>query len=137
MSFLTPTSNKRLRNRHVIHFVDNNGALGALVKGYSSVEDCIKLSSDYWLRAAARRVFLYVDRVESKSNVSDEPSRLKTNGLMHELGAVFDEPNLSYLDSPAPDRDPCRWFGNEASRAQTVASLHAEIYPTSTQPGLA
>jgi len=106
------------------------------VKGYSSVEDCIKLSSDYWVRAAARRVFLYVDRVESKSNVSDEPSRLKTDGLMHELGAVFDEPNLSYLDSHAPDRDPCRWFGNKASWAQTVASLHAEIYPTSTQPGL-
>lgn len=32
-----------LADREVIHFVDNSAALGALVKGYSSVEDCVKI----------------------------------------------------------------------------------------------
>ena len=84
------------------------------MKGYSKVQDCIKISSDYWLRAAAARMYVYLDRVESKSNVSDDPSRLCCDELMAKLHAVWDEPNLKFLGSPFPHRNPAHWFGNQA-----------------------
>jgi len=128
------TWQQRLQNRHVIHFVDNSAALAALVKGYSSKDDCIKLSSDYWLRAASGKVYIYVDRVESKSNISDEPSRLCFDKLMPELGAVYDPPVLNYLDSPAPLRDPTTWFGSSDRWRKIIADLHAGIFPTTPDP---
>jgi hypothetical protein len=127
------TWSTKLANRHIIHFVDNNGALGALVKGYSKVEDCIKLASDYWLRAASHRVFTYVDRVESKSNLSDGPSRFYVEHL-EALGATFVEPNLTYLSSPAPPRDPSEWFGTPERWTQDIQKLHHTIFPAATRP---
>jgi len=125
----------RLRNRHVIHFVDNSAALGALVKGYSKVQNCIKLASDYWLRAAAHRIYVFIDRVKSKSNISDEPSRLEFSKLMVELGASWVEPNLSLLAERAPARDPTVWFNTPEQWEQTVRKLHDEVLAAPTTPG--
>ena len=127
------TWSAKLANRHVIHFVDNNGALVALVKGYSKVGDCIKIASDYWLRAASHRVFTYVDRVESKSNLSDGPSRFDVK-LVESLGAKFIEPNLTYLGCPAPPRNPGEWFGTPARWSQDIQKLHKQLFPAATHP---
>ena len=66
-----------LADRHVIH-VNNNASLAALVTGYSKVTDCIKLAADYWLRAAAYRVYSYMDRVESKATLLTNPQGLSS-----------------------------------------------------------
>ena len=106
------TFHKFLSDMDVIHFVDNNPALGALVKGYSNKSDAIRVVADYWLRAAAQKLSPYIDRVESKSNVSDEPSRPDvTQCLMRDLKARFVPPALHVLKLQEESRDPSLWFG--------------------------
>ena len=80
-----------LADRQVIHFVDNNAAAAGLVKGYSPTQDSSPLVGEYWLRAASARADIYVERVESKSNLSDGPSRLNFH-LMKRLQARFHPP---------------------------------------------
>ena len=120
------TWEKQLTDTDLIHMVDNNTALSVLVKNYSTNEDCVKIASDFWLRAAKIRCNPWVDRVESDSNISDDPSRQNVKGLMSEIGAVFDEPVLSYLSSPVPSRSPADWFGNAAHRRALLLSLAAK-----------
>ena len=75
-------------------------------------------------------MFIYVDRVESKSNISDEPSRLVTDGLMLALGAKQVEPNLQFLDSPVPSRNPEEWFGNIDSWKAEAQLLYEKLFPS-------
>ena len=69
------TWSKQLSNSQLIHFVDNDSAAAGLVRGYSPRTDSSPLIGDYWLVAAAHGIDVYIDRVESKSNLSDGPSR--------------------------------------------------------------
>lgn len=80
-----------LADRQVIHFVDNNAAASGLVKGYSPTQDSSPLVGEYWLRASSARADIYIERVESKSNLSDGPSRLNFH-LMKRLQARFHPP---------------------------------------------
>ncbi len=64
-----------LADQPLIHFIDNDSALAALVKGYSPKRDSSRVVGDYWLLAAKFKIFVYIDRVESKSNVADGPAR--------------------------------------------------------------
>ena len=75
-----------LSDTHLIHFVDNDSALACLVRGYSPKSDSCALVGLYWLTAAKHRVASYIDRVESKSNLSDGPSRFDTD-LLSRLGS--------------------------------------------------
>jgi hypothetical protein len=106
-----------LEERDVIHFVDNNSALGALVKGYSSKEDAIKIVAEYWLRAMKHRMLIYVDRVESKSNIADDPSRMNEFQVLPSLGATFREPVLSSLVRKEGS-NPELWFGGLEQHAR-------------------
>ena len=65
-----------LEDRNVIHFCDNSAALGALVKGYSPNGDFLHMAGDYWLRCAKLKCCVVIYKVESKSNIADEPSKL-------------------------------------------------------------
>ena len=58
-----------------IHFIDNNGALGALVNGSSSVEEQDIIVGDTWSRIAELDVMSWFDRVDSASNPVDGLSR--------------------------------------------------------------
>ena len=69
------TWSSELAGRDVLHFVDNDGAASSLVKGFSPKQDTSALAGEYWVLAATRRINLYIDRVESKSNLADGPSR--------------------------------------------------------------
>jgi hypothetical protein len=63
-------------------WIDNSGAIGGLVKGYSGVPDCARIINMF--RFAVARVgpqSLYIDYVPSESNPADIPSRL------HEMDA--------------------------------------------------
>ena len=132
-----------LSDRYLIHFIDNSAALGALVKGYSPSEDNIKIVGDYWLRAASRKLFIYCDRVESKSNISDDPSRLNIEGVMSSIGATYWPPCLTFLEQPAPNRDPTQWFGGteRVGHLRTAlfarlaaASSSSKFFPTNNPP---
>lgn len=111
----------QLSSRNMIHFVDNSAALGCIVRGCSSTEDLVKIACDYWLRAASRKMCIYTDRVESDSNFSADTYRLNEHGIMEKIGAVFDEPNLQYLNGPGPSRDACQWFGG-SDRLQAISA---------------
>ena len=64
-----------LKSADVIHFVDNQGALGILVSGSSSNPPMGKLAHDTAAAQAAMRARVFYEYVESAANISDLPSR--------------------------------------------------------------
>ena len=64
-----------LRDALWIPFIDNNGALGALVRGSSSVHEQDLIVGETWSLIAANRTLAWFDRVDSKSNPVDGLSR--------------------------------------------------------------
>jgi hypothetical protein len=68
-----------LHDRQVLLFIDNDAAAASLVRGYSPRQDSCALVGDFWLAASSARLSIYIDRVESKSNPADGPSRLDFN----------------------------------------------------------
>ena len=109
------TWRKLLSNSKVFHFVDNNAASACLIKGYSPKTDSSELVGVYWLAAAAHKVSIYIDRVESKSNLSDGPSRFD-HELLRRLGSEQVEPSIpsnlflskisSWFETPFPAEGP-------------------------------
>ena len=89
----------------VIHFVDSETALGALIKGCSPRTDTSRLVGAYWLRAARLRAFIYLDRVESKSNLADGPSRYDFQ-RMQAMGAERSDAVVEGLHAHGFD-EPC------------------------------
>ena len=102
------TWSHKLENTQLIHFVDNDSAAAGLVRGYSPRTDSSPLIGDYWLTAAAHGIDVYIDRVESKSNLSDGPSRFDLTDMIT-LKAVPVQ-----CHSPATYVSPFLLFGNSA-----------------------
>ena len=65
-----------LCDSELITFVDNEGAKYSLMKGYSPVLTCARLTSEIWMAIAQLGVSVWFDRVPTPSNVADKPSRL-------------------------------------------------------------
>ena len=93
-----------LKDVRILHFVDNDSASASLVKGYSPRSDSCALGI-YWLRASSIPVDIYIDRVESKSNLSDGPSRFDCL-LLERLGST----PTPALIPPELLEDPLSWF---------------------------
>ena len=70
-----------LVDRHVIHFIDNVGALSALGKGYTTDIDSARLSHAFHLLNARLRVSVWFNYVASGANISDLPSRDDIPGM--------------------------------------------------------
>ena len=85
-----------LAGRRVLLFVDNDAAAACLVRGYSPKADSSALVGSFWLLASRTRAEIYIDRVESKSNIADGPSRLDFS-LLESLHATFVSPNVNPL----------------------------------------
>ena len=85
-----------LSGRRVLLFVDNDAAAACLVRGYSPKTDSSALVGSFWLLASRTRAEIYIDRVESKSNIADGPSRLDFS-LLESLHATFVSPNVNSL----------------------------------------
>ena len=117
------TWRSKLLDRYVILFVDNDSAASGLVKGYSPQLDSGAIIGQFWLSVSEARVSVYIDRVESKSNPSDGPSRLDFH-LMHEWGACWTTPNFDLLASPKIHPD--HWFGtaNDCRGEGTSENFH-------------
>eukprot|EP00435_Cladocopium_sp_Y103_P066764 s364_g29.t1 len=90
------TWSKELTNTRLLHFIDNDSAAATLVKGYSQKRDSVEIIDEYWQLAARHCIDPYIDRVESKSNVSDGPSRLDFDSLQP-LGAFCTKPVTDFL----------------------------------------
>lgn len=99
-----------LQGRQVIHFVDNDSAAANLVRGYSPKQDSYQLVGEYWTLAARAGTDLYIDRVESKSNLADGPNRLEFS-LMRCMGANKCTPRVRFIFSWGPFSQP-RWLGH-------------------------
>ena len=97
----------KLLRRDVILFIDNEGACSNLVKGYSPQTDSSAIVGQFWLMACSLELNVYVDRVESKSNPSDGPSRLDCSTLTS-MGSIWTDPHPDPLE--APQIDPAHWF---------------------------
>ena len=100
------TWSQYLQGERIIHFVDNDSASACLVKGYSPLVDSCALVGEYWLLACRFSIDPYIERVESKSNLSDGASRLDFK-LLNELKSKFSTPNTSILESQLDDN---HWF---------------------------
>ena len=77
----------QFRDRDVIHFIDNAGALAILAKGYSKDEDCGRMTHFYHAIAAALQSRVWFEYVASGANIADLPSRGEFAKL-RELGSV-------------------------------------------------
>lgn len=96
-----------LLKRQIIHFVDNDSAAACLVKGYSAKTDSSGLVGTYWLAVSQCQAEPYIDRVESKSNLADGPSRLSFDEVLS-FGSVFVPPIVHYLLNPLSPSS--HWF---------------------------
>eukprot|EP00435_Cladocopium_sp_Y103_P013062 s2693_g3.t1 len=76
-----------LAGQQIIHFIDSDAAAASLVKGYSPKSDSTAMVGEYWSLAAQSAIDIYIDRVESKSNLADGPSRFELD-LMDRLSAL-------------------------------------------------
>ena len=95
-------------NRQILIFIDNDSAASNLVRGYSKISDSSLIVGEFWLAAASLNADVYCDRVSSKSNLADAPSRLDDT-LLRKMGATWTEPVIDQLCSPSVT--PALWFG--------------------------
>ena len=102
------TWRSKLQDSSALLFIDNNGAAANLVKGYSPQVDSSAIVGHFWLLASSMKSSVYIDRVESKSNPADGPSRLDVSWLSHH-GSLWTPPQIGHLRRPLID--PALWFG--------------------------
>ena len=80
-----------------LHFVDNAGALAALINGSSSVMQADLLVGETWARVAHQRVLPWFDRVDSKANPVDGLSRKRFEGPWQLIEIAFPEKIMEEL----------------------------------------
>ena len=78
-----------LHNRKVLLFVDNNTARGGTVKGRSSSPTMDDLIKAFYSIEVHLPSFWWIERVPSKSNPADEPSRMEGRAAADRWGATF------------------------------------------------
>ena len=64
-----------LQGRDILFFVDNMGALAALVAGYSRNGDAADLAACFHIVAAEMQCRVWLEWVDSKANIIDKLSR--------------------------------------------------------------
>ena len=78
-----------LQNKSVIFFIDNNAASGALIRGASSNSVIDKYVALFWKIANQFNITVWVERVASKSNIADHPTRDNPLPIPHRGKRVF------------------------------------------------
>ena len=91
--FAFSTWQDRLTNRSVLLYIDNDSAAASLVKGYSPKGDSAEIVGEFWILVASMRSHVYIDRVESKSNIADGPSR-NDYSLLKYLKGTWTSPKI-------------------------------------------
>ena len=109
------TWRQRLTGMPVLLFIDNDSAASNLVKGYSPKEDSSAIVGHFWLQASQQALHVYVDRVESKSNPSDGPSRFLFEEI-RAMGGSWSPPITGSLASQTASS--LQWFGAPLQRGE-------------------
>ena len=99
----------RLNKRPVLLWIDNDSAAASLVKGYSPQSDSAPIVGDFWLSVSSLQSSVYIDRVESKSNLADGPSR-NSFDLLNSLGGIWCPPKTGTFGDP--QLTPTAWSGS-------------------------
>jgi hypothetical protein len=99
-----------LRRRRVVHYINNTGALSALVHSYASKVDCARIVNVYHVQAAALSVQFWGEWVPSKANPGDVPTRPER---AHEMGGMA---RRATMEAPPP---------SQTSRLTLESRLHA------------
>jgi len=107
-----------------VHFVDNDAAAAALVAGYSASAPQAEIVGGYHQRAAKGRSLIFIDRVESKSNLADGPTRGDVS-LVVALGAVKADPVLTAMRGVAGH--PLRWWSDATIPARFAAGAELAL----------
>ena len=87
---------EKIASRPVVHYVDNNAARDVLIKGAARNDVGYKLAKLFLTIEDLARVFTWVTRVPSPSNIADEPSRK----IVHEF--AWNGRQLRATDCAAP-----------------------------------
>ena len=82
---------KKVLISHLLHTYTFAGGEGALFKGAAKQADHHYISHAVWMHAAMHGISLWIERVPSKDNIADEPSRWFF-GTMSKLQATWTEP---------------------------------------------
>ena len=101
-------------------WIDNAGAIGALIKDYCGVADCARIVNMFHFAAAKAKIqSLWIDYVASESNPADVPSRLHEMSPAQAAAELqaFGEPMRMVLPAFA---DP---HGNWLSYTDIAASI--------------
>ena len=85
------TFSQQCKEQNVRIWIDNTGGEGAFSKGASKSNDHNMLSYAFWLQAARDRINIHINRVDTKVNIADDPSRGDFE-IMNALGAEFVKP---------------------------------------------
>ena len=64
-----------VRNCSIVIYTDNNAALAALINGDSSSGAAFALIAVFWFLAASYNIAIWLERVETKRNIADLPTR--------------------------------------------------------------
>ena len=113
--FAFSTWRDQVRNRSIILFIDNDSAAASLVKGYSPKLDSGAIVGEFWLLAAKLKAHVYIDRVESKSNIADGPSRNLFDEVQA-LGGHWTSPQTGTFGEPFSSLPS--WFGTPSQRGE-------------------
>ena len=90
------TFTSELSGRKVVLYSDNTGAEATANKGSAKAFDHNMLQHAIWSHVLTHGIHLWIERVPSKENISDLPSRFEY-GLLEELYAVWREPVMADL----------------------------------------
>ena len=86
---------------HILHFVDNQGALSSLIGGFTAQEDVAPISCLYQLLLVSMGAMAWLEYVESEANIADLPSRPESDwassDLRRELGISLEPASLPDL----------------------------------------
>jgi hypothetical protein len=112
-----------LEGRQVELWIDNSGAIGGLLRGYSGIPDCARIVNIFkFATAKLCLASLYIDYVPSESNPADIPSRLHEMDDDEAADAVADLGDFMEMTIPDFADDEGRWL----SFADIAASVWGE-----------
>ena len=92
------TLGAELTGRRVVHFIDNQGAMAGLAKGYAREVDSARVVHAFHAWNAGARVSVWFEYVRSKANIADLPSRNEF-AVLREMGSELVEMQLPEVGS--------------------------------------
>jgi hypothetical protein len=116
---------RRFAGRRVIHFIDNTGALSAMIHGYASKLDCARMVNSFHLLCAALRMHVWFEWVPSKANGSDMPSRFREHGMYERFIACFP----SAVPGPSVAPPVAAWVESAASLVDLLCAFSVRASP--------